>query len=351
MRYLRLFLPFGLIFVLYAALPYVLAFFSGTPVIQFNEAENGALILAQRRKFETEIPSDCDIYFVGTSRTMADYDPGLFAQLVRRDLDLASTPCGLNLGNLGNSPRFLFEAIQNINLDPDLLILEFSPHLFVRDQALEAQQTFFEQYRSAVLKFSLSASGRLRDILHLNAALKLDPAAIYSLANGESDRPYTTEEVYLYLAFSFFGRGQTYNSDGQVTYRTYLNNPQSLQIFEDSLDTDLNNFIRDFSNQTFNSEEWNAYVEIIDYISPSQVVVVRPPVSQEMYQFENEEMAEIIERAMDVFEQFNILYVDLNPNEYSTLDSSHVDWIDSSQVTTDLAKAIMDWVKENFRPR
>ncbi|MEX1071855.1 MAG: hypothetical protein WEC37_04435 [Anaerolineales bacterium] len=344
---MKYFLPFGLIFGLYTTLPHALAFMSQIDIVKFNEAKNGALILAQRMDFEAAIPPECDIYFAGTSRTMADYDPSLFAQIIQSNLGLAAIPCGLNLGNLGNSPRFLLRAAQNANLKPDLLILEFSPHIFSRDQETQEQRTIFQNYRSSIQILELGVSGYLREKLLLNGTLKIDPAAVFILARSE--RAFTAEEIYLFLTYSHFGRGQTYNSDGQVSYRTYLSDSEALKIFAGDIDADLDNFIG--RNQAFNSDEWNAYLGIINYVSVNRIVVVRPPVSPEMYLFENEEMGKIIEMAQNVFDQIGILYIDLNPNEYSILDSSHVDWIDTDQVTTNLVQIMEQWLQENFTAR
>lgn len=345
MRYLKLFVPFIIILGLYALLPRALASLSGMPVAKYNGSLNGANILQMRLKYLSfDIPTNCDIYFVGTSRTMADYDPSIFVEFLEPKLDLQEPLCALNLGNLGNSPRHLLQLMKSNGFRPRILILEFSPQMFYRDLVIEKPTGWFSRYRSWVQLTELKTNGRLKKLLMFDASLSVRPDSIYFLLAQQHSSPIELANLYEYWAYSSFGRGQTYHPDGQVSYRNYLSNPSLLNVFGSSLDTDLDNFIKAYSGQTFNEREWSSFEELLTIIGRSHVVIVRPPVAADTYNFENNTLSEAVARMITLEKRTGVLYVDLNPNDYQSVDHSHIDGLDTDRVTRDLASMLLEWI-------
>ncbi|MEX2161713.1 MAG: hypothetical protein WD751_07320 [Anaerolineales bacterium] len=349
MRYLRLFLPFILIWALYISLPYALAFMSGSQVAKYNEPLNGAQILEWRQRIQAgDFEKSCVIYLAGTSRTMADYDASLLAEIIQENLGMEQSICAHNLGNLGNSPQYFLQLMHEGVFIPEVLILEFSPEMFYRVIEMPVLEGWYEQYRAWRNIQELKVSGAIKRMLGLEASLKIQPDSIYLLLTNSDLSTTRLENLYAFWAYISFGRGQIYNPDGQVTYRSYLSDPNLLDVFENSLDTNLNDLMREYSDQPINDEEWRAFTKIIRTLGIDHVAVVRPPVSPETYSFENNEMTEAIIRMEQLVRDIGLLYIDLNPNDYSSIDRSHVDAYDTDEVTRRLAVELADWLEKHL---
>jgi hypothetical protein len=194
----------------------------------------------------------------------------------------------------------------------------------------------------------LKVSGWLRDAFHQQASLKIDPAALYSLGMQVIQKQISLRDLYVFLSYSAFGRGQTFRPDGQVAYRTYLSSQDSVFLMKDAIDTDFDNFVKNYTNRPFNQDEWAAYIRVIKNLSPNRIIIVRPPVSANMYAFENEDMADTVKLAGEIFKTLGLLYIDMNPNPYSSLDHSHIEWYDTDRVTADFLLSAKQWLLDNY---
>lgn len=345
MRVIKFILPFILILVIYLFLPHFLANVSKINVMSFNEPANGLEILLARRAFNTaRFDRNCSILFIGTSRTMAGYDASFFADKIAIAEKLDASPCSINLGNLGNSPRALEQFVTNYDLQPDLLILEFSPHIFFGVQEFEQTESDFDLYQLSKQVYELRVEKFFSTFS--SAAIKLDPAFLYTFFSKSNIE--NAGNLYPYLVINSFGLGQKLQPDGQVLYHSYLPNAGTTQEVARFLDNTLNNFVRDYSFATFNEYEWEAFLNICKEFGARRIVVVRPPVAPDLYDFENDALWIAVERIVPELGLLGIEYVDMNPNTYSSLDFSHVDWYDTQKLTFDLFTKLEPWLRNNY---
>jgi hypothetical protein len=314
-------------------------------ITPYNPSLEGGRILRYRKQIESpSFAKDADILFVGTSRTMADYDPDIFAQTLSKNIPLPYTPSGRNLGNLGNAPTSLEAYLNAGKLRPKILVLEFSPHIFSLKE--EKPLTQFDNYRSTVMIQDLLISGWTAQILGLENTW----AASYLLAtllNPTANHARTCVEKQM-KAYQY---GQRLRENGQVYYRVYLPDWKSTKIAREHgfVPLEYKAFQDIYLVGKFRESEWEAYKRIIQSARSKGVlvIVVRPAVAPELYDLENQK-----KRVVDTVTQYlakqNVVYVDLNPNDYHSLDMSHIDWYDTPRLSADLALKIIplvDWQK------
>lgn len=348
MRLLRYLFPFALIFLLYLSLPHILASSGGNELFTFNGPENGALILNERARNQRGQVEHCDTYFIGTSRTMADFDPSLFADLIQEANISPELSCATNLGNLGNSAIQLSQAFPVDIINPDLVIVEFSPHTFFTTTDLQAEKSAFTDHSRNKQYIELTLDGWLRKSLHLEGTLQIDPAALYIYANQAGKGLAESTDLYPFLATSYFGAGQRFQGDGQVWYRSYFKDSDSARGISEWVDTSLNDFEQSYSETAFSEAEWEAFLDFVQSLGNKRVVIVRPPVSEDLYKFENDELGEPIEKLRVAVKQMDLFYIDINPNDFFSLDESHVDWYETPRLTESLFYWMESWLRKHF---
>lgn len=339
MKYVKLFLPFVLIlFAANRALRLLDFECGGAP---YNASLEGAKILRYRRLIQNpKFAQDADILFVGTSRTMADYNPDIFARTVSERLGLARVPVGLNLGNLGNYPTEFEAYLKQGGLRPKLLILEFSPHIFTLE---EDPQTPFRRYRAAVAPYELFAGGLLIQALGLE---NLPWAASYWAATIAQPRA-NREWICLRERLRAYNYGQRLQPNGQVFYRIYLPDSAAADLARRKgfAPVEYGAFEKIYLAGGFKEQQWAAYQRIIADVAANGgvVILVRPPVAPELYALENGKKP-ILKKTLAYFAEEQIPYVDLNPHAYRALDMSHVDWYDTAALSEDLALRILPYL-------
>ncbi len=346
MKYIKLFLPFALI--LLAANLALRRFDSLCGGEPYNVSLEGARILRYRQLMQNpQFAQGAEILFVGTSRTMADYDPEIFAQTLSRELGLARVPAALNLGNLGNYPAQLEAYLKAGELRPKILILEFSPHIFTLE---EDAQTPFRRYKAAVAPYELFVSGWATQALGLQ---NLSWAVSYEAAAILQPR-LNRQTLCLRERLRAYRYGQRLKPNGQVWYRVYLPDSAAAELARRKgfAPVEYGAFEKIYLAGDFKETEWQAYQRIVAevFANGGAVIIVRPPVAPELYALENRQKR-ILKTAAAFFAARGVPYLDLNPHAYRTLDMSHVDWYDTAKLSADLAARAAPYVAaDSFAP-
>lgn len=348
MKYAKLFLPFIVILIACSQALHGFASICASNVTPYNESLEGARIMLYKKEIENPASvKDVDILFAGTSRTMADYDPQVFAKTLAANVPLPYAPSARNLGNMANYPT-LFEAyLKSGGLRPKLLIIEFSPHIFIREAEAQKPPDRFSEYRVNVKIQELFVEGWSAQIFGLEELGWISPSSLYALSKSRVTQSAACGAELDIFRLGAYGYGQKLKEGGQVAYRTYLPNRQASEKARSLIQTEYGMFESVYLVGSFNESEWEAYKRIIsDADSQGSVVVVRPPLDPELYALENQQLPDVVNLVTEYLASNGIPYVDMNSHNYYSLDMSHVDWYDTPKLSEDLALKIIplaDW--------
>lgn len=350
MKVPKLFFPFVIILIVCGQALNLIGLICGAQLESYNQNLEGARILLYRRGLaDSTSLKKIDILFAGTSRTMADYDPEIFAETLAKNIPLPSTPTGRNLGNLANYPDTFESYLNSGQVHPKLLIIEFSPHMFVLPDEVAEKSDLYSKYRLNTRIQELFIDGWIRKMLGLDDLGWLSPSALLSLTNTRSARRLTCGGKLDVIRLNAYGYGQRLKEGGQVPYHVYLPDRQAAESMRQFASTEYAEYKNVYLVGSFKDPEWEAYKRIIRSVqSHGSVVVVRPAVDPALYALENQQLPSVIGTVTQYLASNEIPYVDMNPNDYSALDTSHIDWYDTPKLSQDLALKIIplvDWDK------
>jgi hypothetical protein len=343
-KLIALLLPFALILVFVGVAPKLLAYVAGGWYAPYGADLEGYRILKNRKQLvKGKLPGRHDVLLAGTSRTMADFSASRLAEGISRRCAIGGISA-YNLGNVANSYTS-FEALLDKLPPPKVLILEFSPHVVLgQAQPQHVDEGMFHRYRAGVQELELLVAARLRQIL-----LSEDPLVINGemLRSGlEPTRTGRADSQHFYYAMrSSLGYGQRLRPDGQVYYRVYLPDREAAETLKHS-SSEYGAFESIHLVGTLDANALSALERIVSRFQEGrQIVVVRPPVSREIYALENQIQRDTIDRITAFLTQREVAYVDMNPSPYYFSDLSHIDWYDTAKATESLSQRLISVVK------
>jgi hypothetical protein len=280
---------------------------------------------------------------------MADFSASrLVGALGRRCA--TETLSAYNLGNVANSYA-AFEAVLDKLPLPKILVLEFSPHVVLGHAPPERlNEGMFQRYRSLIREFELLLAGRLRQVLLLEDPLVINGDALRTAV--EQARTGKTDLQHLYYAMrSAHGYGQRLQPDGQVYYRSYLPDRRAAGKLTGA-SSEYGAFESIHLAGSLDPDALSALERIVQrFRADRQLVIVRPPVSGEIYELENRMQRDAIDRVTAFLSRLGVPYVDMNPSPYQFTDLSHIDWYDTAEATASLAQRLDRAVEWNrFQP-
>lgn len=337
MRYVKLLLPFVLVYFACGNSLRFLARISHRPFHAYNEQLEGARILdARRGLLRGRYPQGRDILFAGTSRMMADVSPSVFAERLKHDLGAHREFRAYNLGNVANNLPAFTQAL-SADLEPALLVLELHPNMFTAPApGTGAEPGFFDSYREQETLAELAAAGTLKRMAHTISPARLGTHTIVSIRMMLQSRPPDPGPVY-YAHLNQYGYGQVLQPDGQVYYRRFLAGRADGE--------QLRQWCSEFPTYSAmlpaagrHEPSYAAFRNLLRRLAPDhRIIVVRLPVSERIYNLENATMSRMYARAAALMHRYGVPYVDMNPGDYFQADESHTDWYDTSRLSRDFA--------------
>jgi hypothetical protein len=316
----------------------------------YNQNLEGSRILLHLQDLNAGSPSkDIDVLLVGTSRTMADYDPKTIARTFAEKVPLKKGPDVENFGDLGNYPSLLENYLHENNIQEKLLILEFSPHIFLLEPEDSQTHNLYRTYQMSIHIFELLVDGWVKKTGDFEELGWLRPSSFFHVFNKPSYRSLSCGEKFDNLRVDSFGYGQKLSETGQVLYYTHVPDRQVAEYVKPNVRSEYESFKDKLLIGSFKETEWEAYQRIIlEAKSKGSVVVVRPAVDPAMYDLENEMASAGIRKLVAFLESQNIPFIDMNPTQYHSMDMSHIDWYDTTNLSSDLAIKIIpiiDWTE------
>ena len=214
MRKLILILPFVLVLAVLGGAIRFTAFIAGETYIPYNPELEGASILDHRARLrEGEYPASQDFYFAGTSRTMADFTPGIVAHSLDDRCKPDHPLAGYDLGNVADAYGDFLAALSGAAL-PRLLVLELMPHAFLRDPtdtgAVLPASGFhrdYEDYKTITSIFEAGVTGNARQILGLGDLVTIRPGQLVLLTRAARNGDDRFARIY-YALRNFQGNAQ-----------------------------------------------------------------------------------------------------------------------------------------------
>ena len=281
---------------------------------------------------------------IGTSRTMADYNPEQIEKTWRKHQWGTSYSPVFNLGNLGNWPSQLLANKQVFDINPTLVVLEFSPHMFLTGAPIKPTRTSrYEQYRQWKKTTESLLLGWITSTTGLDDTLNLWPRTIIGFLNAIKNHSREACAATFYETLRSNGFGQILGPRGQVTYRNYLPDRQAAILLNQRFSGSLEEYRNRFQRKKMSEKELKSYLEIIDkFAQKAQVVIVRPPLDERMYKLENRYGAKLSETLISQLGKRRIPFIDLNPNNFYSSDQSHIDWYDTDHASTVLANGLLE---------
>lgn len=133
--------------------------------------------------------------------------------------------------------------------------------------------------------------------------------------------------------------------DGQVQYRSYVPDAEGGRIIRDFRGGEDDNF-RYALKEPMDAEELNAFERIINRVRAEggRVIILRPPVSAEMYQTEKLMPHPSIPKMTQFLQEKGLVYIDFNPHSYFATDASHIDWYETEALSQELAKRLLPYL-------
>lgn len=327
------------------------AWLSGEDFISYNESLEGYYIIKHRKALaEGRYPNGHYLLLAGSSRTLADYSADVVGDVLSKELRLQKQVMAYNLGNVSNNYS-LFERNLLRNGLPQILILEFSPHLFYlnRDdnqtKTMDYFHSMYRLYQDWRLKGELFLAGVVKSFLGMSELFQIKrfPHS-YSIALF-SDEDLDLKTLY-YALRVFSGAGERICRDGQVLYRVYLPNRLAAMKVRGFWDVELPK-LEKIMSQALNEKQWEGLSRIVHDFSSERkmLVVVRPPVDSRLYEMENRMAAELVQDVERYLASRGIPYIDLNPNDYFSCDMSHLDWYETGRLSEYLGKRLANVIR------
>lgn len=317
-----------------------------------NKNLEGARILEAREDpVAAARAAGATLFVAGTSRSMANYDAVLLAELLGRDRK-GEPYVGYNLGNVANHPS-VFMRSHELGDIPGLWIIEFSPHMLLDYGAVSADppgddtwEGRFRRYRARQLRLEARASGLAAAWTGFADRARLTPGTVARAGLSTIGRGSDSRTVF-YQSLHSSGPGQVLHRNGHVHYFRYLPGVESSTLLRRVQPGALPGYHATLS-RPFVQAEWDAYRSWVRTAAATgSAVVVRPPVSPELYALEIERTEGVIRRVTDWLETEGIPYIDLNDAEYGSTDGSHVDWYDTERLTRTLAAKVGHALRED----
>ncbi|MDA0746914.1 MAG: hypothetical protein O2954_10370 [bacterium] len=349
----KLLLPFACVLLLYSQAMRGLAWVSGAVLIPYNVELEGAHILAERQKLEQgKFPLEFDLFLAGSSRTMSNYSPTILADRFHIAHPNIAPLKAYNLGNVADAFTLLESNLRG-DAKPDILILEFSPHLFLLQNKVPLENDTYKEYRSAITHFELNLSGYTRNFLGLENTFVFNHKVVKTLAGMVRDRNLDLKGLFYYIR-SLAGFGQKIRPGGQVFYRVYLPDRKAGESLSRFQEDPRDDYRKNYANLPVNPEAWVAFERLVaQFEQDGQLIVVRPPIHPELYQIENELKTDLIQKVQHYLEAHDVAFLDLNPHNYFSTDKSHIDWYDTPRLSLDLAEELLPlirWPKRDNAP-
>ena len=347
MRKLLLILPFALVLGMLAGTMRVLAVLGDVSYRPYNPDAEGARILEHRaRLLQGDYPPGYDIYFAGTSRTLADFAPSTVAQVLNRRCTGGQAITGYNLGNVADEYGPFFSVLRRVG-PPRLLVLELMPTALLEAptrrehggaQPTDWMNNYYRDYRNDRSIFEAHVTGWLRGALGLQDLINVRPGQLLLLARLLLGADHRAARLY-YMLRDFQGNGAQLTELGQALYRSYLPDRHASELAGDSA-SEYVNYTR-LLRERASKDAWDDFVRILDLFGNNrQVLVVRLPVDPSLYQLEESTHGDMMKEAARYLRSRGIAYFDFNPATYRSTDLSHLDWYETEQFSRDFAQRL-----------
>ncbi len=344
MAVLRLIIPLVAIVFCLSRSGRWIAWLTDIEYVEYSALDEGNRIVESRKQFlEYGLPENVPIAFAGSSRLMADFSPNVAVEQVRTVVKLDKAVRAYNFGNIAQCYDTFEKRLTSPQ--PRLLILEYSPTMMVGpdcDQvigSLARKNGLFDRYRSSLDRLERSLSASVRGALGIDEFPKVHKHfSRFALGLLSGDLGLTA--LYIYLRASN-GYGQVLQPDGQTIYRVYLPNREAAQIHRNIIGSEFELYAEGLKRD-WSRKQWMGLHRLTErYSSPGyQLVVVRAPVSPELYELENNLQRDQLHDVVTWLAKNKIQYMDMNPNAYFVTDMSHLDWFD----TPTASKQLGDWL-------
>lgn len=345
LAYLKKLLPYLLILWLANHINWFTGKIAGEPYIEVNKPLEDSRILTYRKNLKQgTIPISKDFVCVGTSRTIAAFNPTLLSgHLKNHSIFKSKDPIGTNLGNLCNAPLEYEFMQKKYRIQPEMTILEFTPHMMIRPTWKFQQQDWPRQYQLFKQETDLWFTGLFKQWTGLTDIFYAKPRYIYHILNMKFNKNMSLSAIYYFMRCTTSAYGGKMKSDGHADFWPYIPNAEASLEFSRMYNTELNAYKRSIINARLNQDEWKAYQRIIlnQIQQGHKIIIVRPPVDREIYQLENNHLQMVIKPFHSFLQRHQVPYLDMNPNDFIQTDKTHLNWFHVEEVNKILADFII----------
>lgn len=337
MKYIKVMWPFVAVYLLLTNILPVSAWLLGVPFTDYNQQLEGGRISSKVLSNHTSFPAEMDVFFAGTSRTMADVSPKIFSSRISEKTGIKNIKA-YNLGNLGYQTKIL-EGIVDMKSPPTFLIIEDGAGIATSNDFIK---TRYLTYNRSIQIFELFVTGYLKKLTYSKAMFKLDNNFFAAAKKTLVDRSMSWVDFYYYNYCAINGLGQKIQDDGQSYYRSYFKNREMAESCQFMNTHNVSVKLLDVPG-VMSDERWESFLRLVEfYRKNGQLIVYRPPMSPELYELQMRKNGPILKKLSEFYRENNIPFIDMNPHHFFGSDYSHLDWYDTREFSTELADRLLE---------